>query len=140
MDIKKHNPSVLLAVLIIVIGSLGFYFYNKATALKANPNTVAQKEATDIIERAGKLILLPQGETPVIASVTDPEKLRDQAFFAKAKIGYKALFYQNSGRAYLYDPVANRIIAVAVLSFGTGAQASKVPTKSSVTTKKTTTQ
>lgn len=128
MNMKKYSRLILL-VLIVVMGGTGIYFYNKATTLKADPNAASIREAEDIVARAGKLIMLPKGETPTVANINDPEKLRDQAFFAKAKVGDKALFYQSAARAYLYDPVANKILAVAIISFGTGAQPSKVPVK-----------
>lgn len=95
------------------MGSLGIYFYKKASALKANPQLAAQKEAVELVRRVGKLIILPEGEVPIAATVDDPEKLKDQLFFAKAKVGDKVLFYQEARKAYLYDPVADKILEVA---------------------------
>ena len=82
----------------------------------------------DIVSRAGKLIILPEGEVPTIATVSDPEKLKDQPFFAKAKVGDKVLLYQNARKAYLYDPVNNKILEVAPISLGTGTSAQGVDT------------
>jgi len=112
------------------------YFYYKVSVLKASPNAAAEKEAADIVARVGKLILLPEGETPTVASVNDPAKLKDQPFFARAKAGDKVLLYQSSGRAYLYDPSANKILEVAPIILGTGAQQVKAPTKSTSSIKK----
>jgi hypothetical protein len=51
-------------------------------------------------------------------AISDPEKLKGQAFFAKAKIGDNVLIYTASKKAYLYDPVANKILEVAPIDFG----------------------
>lgn len=118
MNIKKYTLPILV-LLIVVMSSIAAYFYQKTSALKASPDAAAQKEAALIIARVGKLILLPEGETPAVANVNDPEKLKDQPFFAKAKAGDKVLLYQNARMAYLYDPVADRIIEVAPITLGT---------------------
>ena len=134
----KTKKSKLILLLILLVASAGsaFYFYQKATALKADPNAAAQKEATDLVARVGKLIMLPTGETPTIATVSDPSKLKDQAFFAKAQVGDKVLLYQNARRAYLYDPVANRILEVAPINLGNTTTPVPVKAAATTTTKK----
>ncbi len=99
---------VLLIVAIVVAGN----FYWQLRTLKNNPLAVAEKENAELLERVGKLILLPD-EKPTIATVTDPEKLSDQAFFVNAKTGYKVLVFSVSKKAILYDPILNKIIEVA---------------------------
>ncbi|MEK7555892.1 MAG: hypothetical protein AAB523_01225 [Patescibacteria group bacterium] len=127
----KKFTSAILVLLLIGMSAAAFYFYQKASAIKedqANPDAAAQKEVEDIVSRAGKLIILPEGEVPTIATVSDPEKLKDQPFFAKAKVGDKVLLYQNARKAYLYDPVNNKILEVAPISLGTGTSAQGVDT------------
>jgi len=75
-----------------------------------------QETIDDVVAEVEKLIVLPEGEEPTIATVTDPEKLRDQVFFANAKEGHKVLIYTKAQKAYLYDPVAKRLIEVAPLT------------------------
>lgn len=116
---RRHSFKILL-LLIIVMGSLGIYFYKKASALKADPELQAQKIAAELVSRAGKLIILPEGEVPVVANVEDPEKLKGQPFFAKAKTGDKVFLYQSANKAYLYDPKANKILEVAQIVLETG--------------------
>ncbi len=86
--------------------------------LKQNPQVAAQEETQTLIDRVGRLIILPEGETPTIATVSDPEKLRNQPFFAKAKVGDKVLIYTNAKKAILYDPLADRILEVAPVNIG----------------------
>lgn len=66
----------------------------------------------------GRHIVLPEGETPTVGTVTDPEKLKDQAFFEKAKIGYRVIIYTNAKKAILYDPDSDKIVEVAPLNIG----------------------
>ncbi len=67
----------------------------------------------------GRLITLPEGEEPTVATITDIEKLKDQTFFQKAKNGDKVIIYTNAKKAILYDPIARKIIDVAPVNIGT---------------------
>lgn len=84
-------------------------------------NKTAPDEIKALIDKVGALMVLPTGEEPVVATVTDPEKLKQQVFFTQAKKGDKVLIYSKAQKAILYDPVANKIIEVAPLSFGNPA-------------------
>jgi len=64
----------------------------------------------------GRIIVLPNDEEPTVATVTDPEKLRDQVFFANAKAGDKVLIYTKARKAYLYDPIAGKLVEVAPIT------------------------
>lgn len=112
---RKYRTHIV-SLLIIVMAGVAVNYYQKASALKADPDAAAKKEAAEIVSRAGRLILLPTGETPTVASINDVEKLKSQVFFAKAKSGDKVIFYQNSKRAYLYDPVVDKILEVAPIT------------------------
>lgn len=126
----KKIISAILFILIVATSVTGFYFYKKVANLKENPNAAAEKEAEELVSRVGKLIILPEGEIPTIATVSDPEKLKGQPFFAKAKVGDKVLLYSNAKKAYLYDPVNNKILDVAPLNIGGGrSQESTITTE-----------
>jgi hypothetical protein len=84
-----------------------------ASATSTATSTLSQ---ADIIDRVGKLMLLPQGETPVLAAVSDPNALSSQAFFKNAKIGDVVLMYGQARRAILYDPAADKVIEVAPIT------------------------
>jgi hypothetical protein len=86
--------------------------------LKQNPQAVAQKETEALVAKVGKLVVLPAGETPTIATVSDPEALKDQAFFASAVKGDKVLIYTTAKKAILYSVSMNKIIEVAPLNIG----------------------
>lgn len=121
MENRKNYLSVALLALLVVSSGTAVYFYKKTVSLTENPNVVAQKETADLVARVGKLIALPTDETPTIATVSEPEKLKDQPFFANAKVGDKVLLYSNARKAYLYDPSENKLIEVAPINIGEGA-------------------
>lgn len=95
------------------MGSLlaGGYFYWQWNTLKNNPGIATEDENKKLIRDLSKLILLPD-EVPTIATVTDPSKLSDQAFFANAKVGYKVLVFSIAKKAILYDPFTHKVIEV----------------------------
>ena len=117
MDFKKYAVQILVAVAVVSFGS-AYYFYSEYSALKQNPNKLVQEETSKLVARVSKLIVLPEGETPTVATVAEPEKLQNQPFFAKAKKGDRVLIYTNARKALLYDPESNRIVEVAPINIG----------------------
>lgn len=110
---------VVLGVLTLILAGTSGLLYKQVRELKVNPQEVAQEENAQIIDMVGKLVLLPEGEAPTIATVTDPEKLKsEQAFFAKAMEGDKVLIYTQALKAIMYRPSENKIIEVAPLVIG----------------------
>lgn len=112
----RINRKVIIGVAILVVLVGGFFIWRSVA--KSDPEAAVRKEAQELVERVSELILLPEGEDPVIATVADPSQLASTPFFANAKIGDKVLIYNIAGKAVLYDPVAHRIIEVAPLSIG----------------------
>ncbi len=109
-----------LAILLVGVSIAAISLYQKVTMLEQSSTSAKQQEVAAIVAKVGKLIVLPEGETPTVATVTDPDKLKDQAFFANAKSGDKVLVYANAKKAFLYDPVNDKLIDVAPLNIGTG--------------------
>lgn len=110
---------VVLAVLVLVFGGTTVYFYRQTSKLKQDPQKAAQESTQELVGKISKLIVLPEGETPTVATVTDPEKLRqEQPFFAKASMGDKVLIYTGARKAYMYNPTTNKIIEVAPVNIG----------------------
>lgn len=108
----------VLAILFVAAAGGAYYYYLKFNELKANPQKIAENEVAETIKRVGEIMVLPEGETPTVATVADPERLKDQPFFAKAKVGDKVLIYTNARKAILYDSAAHQIIEVAPLNIG----------------------
>src|SRR3989338_1626695 len=120
-DFRKIG--MFLSVVLIIIGGViggisGFYYYNKYKVTEKRfreASVVNQSDVQALVEKVGKLIKLPDGELPTIATVTDLERLKNQPFFAKAKIGDKVLLYTKNKKAILYDPLNNLIVEVGPL-------------------------
>src|SRR3989338_957014 len=88
------------------------------------------KEVNKLLERVSEHIVLPSDERPNIATVNNPESLKNQPFFANAKNGDVVLLYPNSRKAILYDPVLNKILEVAPLILPTvGTETNVIPSK-----------
>jgi hypothetical protein len=112
----------LTLVLLIVMSIVSVYFfikYQQAKNLLTNPNIAVQTEIKKLVEQIGKLIELPTDEVPSMATVTDKNKLVNQAFFAKAQNGDKILLYQENHKAILYRPSINKIIEISAVTIPT---------------------
>lgn len=95
--------------------------------LKKNPNQAIQDEVKQLVEQVGKLIALPEGENPTVATITDKERLKDSPFFARAENEDKVLIYVNARKAYLFRPSANKVIEVATLNLSPQADQNFAP-------------
>ncbi len=122
----KKSPSlkIIIAVsAVIVVAALAsgaaIYFYmqyqNAQTLLK-NPNSALQNEVKTLITQVGKIIELPKGEIPTVATVSDKTKLTTQDFFKRAENGDKVLIYNAAKKAFLYRPQDNKMIEVSSLN------------------------
>lgn len=126
---------IITAVLVVLAGAPAVYFYRQYQNVQLklqNPIEAAKQEAQDITKAVGKLIELPGGEEPTVATVTDVTKLSDQAFFAQAQNGDKVLIYAKAAKAVLFRPSANKIIEVAPVNIGSPTP-SPVPTQAATT-------
>lgn len=128
MWISNYGFVVLLAITVASSGT-ALYFYNKSETLQGNSQAVVQQESKTLVAQIGRLIVLPD-EEPTIATVSDPDVLKNQPFFAKAKKGDRVLLYANAKKAILYDPVNDKIIEVAPIVIGAPASQNPVPTSS----------
>lgn len=141
--IKKifHKFSlILLTALVLLFAFTSFYFYNKSKVPTAEDlDKTSQAEVLKLVEKIGKLIVLPEGETPTVATVTDLAALKDQPFFAQAELGDKVLIYSNAKKAILYSVLLNKIIEVSPLNVANNDTTSTTKVASTTEVKKTTT-
>lgn len=144
---KKPRGNMLLWGLMILllaaaVGTAAYYVnryhdsQKQVKKLASNPTVTAQQEQQDLINKVGKLTVLPTGETPTVATVTDISKLKDQAFFVNAVNGDKVLIYTQAKEAFLYRPSTNKIINIAPVNLGNSTQSSTTTGTTSTTTKK----
>ncbi len=119
-NISKQNLiRIVIPIIAIVAVVLAGYFYLQVRVLKKDPQAVAQREVTDLVMKVSKLLVLPAEEIPTVATVSDPEALKDQVFFVNAKKGDKVLIYAQAKKAILYSVALDKIIEVAPLNIDT---------------------
>src|SRR3989344_1300067 len=109
---------VILAFIIFVPSYYFYSKYNQAQKLLKDPSYLQKQEVSNLEKMVGKLIDLPQGEDPTIATVSDKDKLSKQPFFAKAENGDKVLIYTKAKKAILYRPSSDKIIEVGPVTIG----------------------
>jgi len=131
---KKLLPKlIVLIVIAAAIGvSLYFYFqYQQTQKLLQNPTLVSEEQTKALLAQVSKIVELPKGENPTIATVSDKSKLANQAFFANSQNGDKVLIFTKAGKAILYRPSVNKIIEMAPINNMSGqAVTAPLPTTS----------
>ena len=126
---KKNIKFFLFAgVAIIITGVVGFIGYTKLNPKKQNDifskleqltSPQAEKRAKSVVEDVAKLIKLPEGEIPSVATITDLSQLPNQEFYRFAKVGDKMLIFSQAHKIILYRPSEHIIIDVAPVEFAT---------------------
>lgn len=115
---RKHILFVLILLMVMVSIGVAVNYYLKAQKLESQVQANSISETQKIVAEVSKLIVLPKDEEPTVATISDVEKLRSQAFFANAKNGDKVLIYTKAQKAILYDPIQKIIVEVAPLNTG----------------------
>ncbi len=114
---KWAIPAAVVALVLLLVG--GFFLFKNITQVNKNSQEATQDETKRLVSEVGKLIDLPSGEDPTVATITDITKLAGQPFFQNAKNGDKVLIYNNARKAIIYDPNAKKVIDVAPINVGT---------------------
>lgn len=107
---------------IVALGLALFFYFQWQSAEKNNPEIVQQKaeqELVQMVEKVGRLVMLPEGEDPILMTIEDESGLdKSKEFFERAKNGDKILIYKEAKKAYLYRPSEDKLVSVAPVSIG----------------------
>lgn len=111
---KKDGRSKLLSVFLIIVTILslaasGYFFMQTKKAQSKND------EAADLKNKISKIINLPD-ETPVVGTVNDKEKFKDQPFFSGVENGDKLLIFPEAKKAVVYREKDNKLINVGPIA------------------------
>lgn len=119
-SLLKKPKMLLVLALFIALGALGFFVRQNQSLQKQVETQGVDKDAEvrKIVEKLGRLMVLPDNETPTIATVTDITKIKNQPFFSKAQNGDKIIIYVKAKKAILFRVEDNKIIDIAPVSIG----------------------
>ncbi len=106
----------LLVLIVIVVGALvaGYGFTQKKDFVEGGKLSSSQISA--LVDEVGDKMIIPKGETPTIATVTDVTKLEEQPFFRNAQNGDKVMIFGSTNMAILYRQSIHKIVTVAPIN------------------------
>lgn len=117
-------------LLVAVIGGGGYFAYTKVVAGWIEQYQAAQETKT-IIRDVGEVVLLPEDDTPQIATISNAEQLKKgDTFFASAKNGDATLFYKTSGIVILFDLEAHKLLNMGVIATSSESASETAPASS----------
>lgn len=132
---SKLPQLIGVLILVVAIGAAGFFFVKYQSektraAQLLGASTESSEDVKKLIDSVGKLVELPKGEQPTVATVSNKEKLSGQAFFANAQNGDKVLIYNKARVAVLYRPSTGKIVnyATNITVGGESASTNPAPT------------
>lgn len=111
-EVLARYRQSLLTVGVIGIALLAALVLHGIAHHKSQPGLAQLKQVTGEVS---KLMLLPKGETPTLATVSNIDKLKSQAVFANAQNGDKVLVYTKAQKVIVYRPSAHKIVDVGPL-------------------------
>ena len=109
---KKRLFFILSGLLLLAVLAAAYFAYQYAFT----PEALKRREIEKWTNIVGKSVTLPQGEMPTIATVTNKNKLYDQAFFHQSQNGDKLLIYPQSGKTILYRPSSGKILDMTTVN------------------------
>lgn len=97
---------------IIVAASVGVSIFavKKYQDIKKNPTSAVTETNKTLLDKLGKILQLPTGEEPQIASVSDKTKLANDPFFKDAENGDSLIIYSKARRIIIYRESVNKVI------------------------------
>jgi len=107
----------IFLLFVAALGTAGFYYrqYQHASeriTFLSSPQGQAEagkEEVKKLLEAVAKLIVIPQNEDPLVATVQDAKALADQSpFYKDARNGDKLIVFRD--RAILYRAEENRLV------------------------------
>ncbi len=109
-NIERRKFPTFFVLSIVLVGIFaGLFFW-------INPFSKQSESMQEVLTEVGKLVVLPEGEEPSMATVTSLEPLEGQDFFDNAQIGDKVLIFSVSKKAILYRPSEKKIIEIAPIN------------------------
>ena len=135
---SKFVITILLVLFLASAAGLGFTYYKYNTAKKAlakissteGQKAMAKKEIDDLLAKVKRHMVLPQGEDPVVATVTDKDALaKEQPFYKDANNGDRVIAYMVARKAIIYDPIHDVVVNAGPIYIDNTKQGTSTPAK-----------
>jgi cytoskeletal protein RodZ len=147
---KKRRKFFRLSTLIIVILLVGlaggaYYSYTKYNETKKEveklstvqgQQELSKTQTQQLLGEMRNIIVLPDGEDPVVATITDVELLKGKEFYKDAQNDDRVVVFANAKKAYIYRPSTKTIVNVGAFQLDKQSQekASQTPQPATGTT------
>ncbi len=107
--------NILLFLLVILTLILANHYYRAYAQLQESvtPGVLSLSEQAAITEELSEIMVLPAGETPLIATISNPLLLLGQPFYRNAQKGDKVFVYCVARKSILYNPLSKKIVEFA---------------------------
>lgn len=123
---KTGSNALLLLLLVLAIAAFAWSFWSyqsvkQEVAVLKDPQLASklnEQQTAALLEKVGKLLVLPNEKNPVVAVINDVETLAStQDFYAGASNGNKLIIYQGSRKAIIFDEEKNIVVNVGPIFF-----------------------
>ncbi len=118
-NVKNLVPKIVLVIIGVVVGVSATFLYIQKFGIpfkSVSQDALAAQEARaveKIINKVEKLIITPQDEEPVLATIVNVEELvKKEPFYANAQNGDIVLMFQKNLKAIIYSPERDMIVNV----------------------------
>src|SRR3989344_3595950 len=109
-QLSKVTIAALSITTLVIIGAISVVGYVYLGKSPSNSNTQNSNQDEDpSIKILKKYLDFPE-EKPTLTTISDPDKLKDEAFFKNALKGDQLFFFPKSGKAILFRPDTKQII------------------------------
>ena len=129
---------IVIGIIVGIIGTLSYIQIFGIPSQKVLQNISKAEEAKvlqEVIGKVSKLIVLPKGEEPVMATITDAAALvKEQPFYTGSQNGDVVLMYQKALKAIIYSPERNLIVNVGPITPQENTQVDQSTTKETTET------
>jgi len=117
--IRNRLLSFLAGFSVVMIIAVVWWF-NRAPSSGSD-----KQEMIKVRDSVSKLVILPTGEDPTLATVTDKNSLTDNFLKTNAENGDKILVYITAKKVYIYRPSINKIVNIGPLTIDASASEAK---------------
>lgn len=105
-ELVRLRPRLAVATLTLVLVAVWYVVSSAQT-----PEAKAAKELAAAVSGVSDLMILPEGDQPVLATITDAKALiAQQTFFAGSVNGDKLLLFPKNMKAVIWSPSRNKIV------------------------------